>query len=119
MIRPLALLLCLAGDASAQDRAEWPSDHIGMGWVQLAPSGDEYTVTLHNVSTVREWGDDLSVYVLSVDGMRVVVQIWLAEGMAPDTLVVFAPPGWLAIPPTLDVGELQTGAVRIVMEKTS
>jgi hypothetical protein len=118
MIRPLALLLCLAGDASAQDRAEWPGID-GTGSLTMTADGADYIVTLRNVGTTRQWGDDVEVLQLDLDGFAIVAQVWSYNNPTADTLVVFPPAGWVAIPPTLDVQERQSGSVRLVMQGLS
>ena len=118
MIRPLALLLCLTGDAKAQEAVTWPGID-GTGSLTLTTDGPDYIVTLHNVGTSRQWGDDLEVHRLDLDGFAIVVQVWSYNNPAADTLVVLPPPGWIAIPETLDVQERQSGSVRLVMQGLS
>ena len=110
----LFALLCLTGDAQAQDAVTWPGID-GTGSLTLTADGADYIVTLYNVGTGRIWGEGLAVHALELDGFRVVAQVWSYGNPAPDTLVVFPPAGWVSVPPQIDVQELQSGAVRIVM----
>lgn len=113
MIRPLALLLCLAGDASAQDRATFCD---GLGRVSVAPSADGYTVTVTNpYCNGGRWSDLLDVIPVEIDGLRIVVQLWSEPGNTPDTAVILPPTGWISVPPEITLREFETGSVVLMM----
>jgi hypothetical protein len=113
MMRGLALVLCLAGDASAQDRAAFCD---GLGRVTIAPAGNDYTVTVTNpYCNAGRWRDLLDVVPVEIDGVRVVVQLRSEPGNVPDTAVILPPPGWISIPPELTLDEFETDSVVITM----
>ena len=117
MIRPLAMLLCLAGDAQAQDRVTFCGS---LGRVTITPAGDDYTVTVTNPDcNGGRLADLLDVVPVEIDGFRVVVQLWSEPGNAPDTAVILPPDGWISVPPEITLQEFETGSVRIVMQGLS
>jgi len=113
MTRLAAFLLCLATSAHAQDRAEWIGLDGTIGSLAVTADGYDYLVTLQNVGTPITWGDTLDVYRLEIDGFTVVVQVWSYRNPEPDRMVVLPPPGWIAVPPSIDVHEMQSGTVRV------
>lgn len=111
MIRPLALLLCLAGDASAQDAAD-----IGGGTtVFLRPSEEPDAVaevTMFNVQ-VNSSPDERD-YTLHLGSLQVTVAFdWDANMSGDDRMTVTVPPGYYAVPEWLDVPEYGTGTIYI------
>lgn len=113
MIRPLALLLCLTGDAKAQDAVTACN---GLGGVALAPAGNDYTVTITNPYCGRGgWNNDLEVIAVEIDGFRVIVQLWNQPGRRTDTAVILPPVGWISVPPEITLEENETGSVLVTM----
>lgn len=107
MIRPLALLLCLAGDASAQDRAD-----IAGSVVALQPTtapGAVAEVLFVNIPTNHS--TDNGDYPLTLGGLTVVVTFTWGNGS--DGIAVTVPEGFIAFPAYLDQPENSTGIVYI------
>ena len=53
---------------------------------------------------------------LESDGLIVDVLIVNGMGEEPDTMVVTPPTGWIAVPPSIEVEEGQTGTVTLLQE---
>jgi len=73
-------------------------------------------VTFRNELTTGQ--RDFNV-LLTYAGVTVLAIVMQNPGDAPDTLIVQAPPGWIAIPETISVEEGAQGVIRIVMEGLS
>jgi hypothetical protein len=116
-VAALFALCLLSGDASAQDSATFCGN---LGRVTIAPSGDDYTVTITNpYCNGGQWADLLDVIPVEIDGLRVVVQLWSAPGNAPDTAVILPPDGWISVPPEITLREFETGSVVLIPQALS
>lgn len=57
--------------------------------------------------------EDVS-FVLSLDGLEVVIDASVGRGLAPDRMTVTPPEGYMAVPPEIDVPEDEIGVVLII-----
>ena len=111
MIRPLALLLCLTGDAQAQDAV-----NIGGGtYAFLRPTqepGAVAEVTMFNVQVNSS--PDEREYPLQLGTLRVTLAFdWDANNNVDDRMTVTVPAGYYTVPDWLDVPEYASGTIYI------
>lgn len=53
-------------------------------------------------------------FVLDLDGLAVTVDALVGRGLTPDRMTITPPPGYIAVPPEIDVPENEAGVVLIL-----
>ena len=116
MTRFLALTaaFCLVFSAAvAGDTRTWSPT----AYVQIQPHDD----AVAGVLFVNDIAQTMSVehFTLTLDGLTVEVRIDARADDIPDTMTVFPPPGYIAVPPKVTVREHEAGLIVIYEGGTS
>lgn len=118
MIRPLTLAACLtATTAHAQDTHTW-----GMGAtpegpcvIRMALCGgpDCYAEITFDNHLIWSGTDSHITQRLEIDGLAVVVEVIQHDLDRPDFFAVYPPPGFVAVPDHVMVGDDATGSILV------
>jgi hypothetical protein len=58
--------------------------------------------------------DETVTFDLTLDGLTVTVEALVGRGLTPDRFTVMPPPGFIAVPPDLDVAEDDVGVILVL-----
>ncbi len=112
-MRAIIASLILALPASAQDTHTWGSSFYP-STIVLEPTtapGAVAQVSFDNKTVHR---DERVTFDLTLGDLTVTVEALVGRGLTPDTFTVTPPPGYFAVPESLDVNEDDTGTILII-----
>jgi hypothetical protein len=112
-MRAILATLILAFPAHAETAYTWGVLEGYQSSITLQPTtapGAVAQVTFRN-KTVHS--DELVTFTLDLDGLAVEVTALVGRGLTPDRMEVTPPPGFIAVPPELDVSEDTDGTILI------
>ena len=107
-MRHAVLTLLLALPASAETTHGWAGGYSHITIRPTTAPGAVAEVVFDN-KTVHT--DENVTFALTLDGLTVEVYAQVGRGLTPDRMTVEAPPGFIAVPPELDVAEDQVGTI--------
>lgn len=115
LVTPVAALLAatpaLADDVmTLQDILSWGTSTTAQ--VQLVPA-DTHPADLLFFNELTHGNPLEMIFALEIDGLVVDVEVMNGVGEAPDIITVLPPPGFIAVPESIEVHEGQTGRIEI------
>ena len=112
-MRHAFLTLLLAMPASAQDTHIWGSPFLA-STITLEPTDAPGAVAQVTFDNKTVHADQDVTFPLTLDGLTVEVYAQVGRGLTPDTFTVTPPPGYFAVPESLDVAEDDVGVILLV-----
>lgn len=110
-MRSIILALLLAFPASAETQHLWAGGYSSIAIQPTDAPGAVAQIVFDN-KTVHS--DRLERFDLTLDGLTVTVEALVGRGLTPDRMTVTPPPGYIAVPPDLDVGEGEVGVILVL-----
>lgn len=110
-MRWLIAAALLAFPASAETQHLWAGGYSSIAIQPTDAPGAVAQVVFDN-KTVHS--DRLERFDLTLDGLTVTVEALVGRGLTPDRMTVTPPPGYIAVPPDLDVGEDEVGVILVL-----
>lgn len=107
-MRHVVLTLLLALPASAETTHGWAG---GYSHITIRPTTAPGAVAEVIFANRTVHSDDDLTFSLTLDGLTVEVYAQVGRGLTPDRITVEAPPGFIAVPPELDVAEEKDGVI--------
>lgn len=109
-MRILLASLALALPASAQDTHTWGSQFYP-STITLEPTDAPGAVAQVTFDNRTVHADEEVTFDLTMGDLTVTVVALVGRGLTPDRMTVTPPPGYIAVPPDLDVEEGAVGAI--------
>ena len=110
-MRHAVLTLLLALPASAETTHGWAG---GYSHITIRPTTAPGAVAEVIFANRTVHGDDDLTFSLTLDGLTVDVHALVGRGLTPDRVTITPPPGFIAVPPELDVAEDDVGVILIL-----
>lgn len=107
-MRGLVAAAFLALPASAETTHGWAG---GYSHITIRPTTAPGAVAEVIFANRTVHSDDDLTFSLTLDGLTVDVHALVGRGLTPDRITVEAPPGFIAVPPELDVAEDDVGVI--------
>ncbi len=109
-----ALVFLTAYAAKADDRYTWhdQSGHPSIIVLQPTDAPGAVAEVIFDNRPIHARDENLSMD-LTANGLTVTVTAYVGRGMTPDRIEVFPPPGFFALPASIDVAESDVGRVLI------
>lgn len=110
-MRHAVLTLLLALPASAETSHTWGMLEGYTSTIVLQPTDAPGAVAEVMFDNKTVHVDENVTFALTLDGLTVEVYAQVGRGLTPDRMTVEAPPGFIAVPPELDVAEDDVGVI--------
>jgi hypothetical protein len=112
-MRYLLTTLILAFPAHADTVHTWGALPGYQSTIRLQPTDAPGAVAEVRFVNKTVHMDETVTFTLDLDGLAVMVEAQVGQGMTPDRMTVTPPDGFIAVPPQIDVAEDQAGVVLI------